>query len=699
MYMDLEGVGFHWLDALAFIRRLKDRRISRSQSILKLVPPSLSSRGLDMSSRNFIFLLLLGVLAGGAWGSSVFGYQQHYNMSGKYQDLLLSFQEPRGMWLSDGRIYVTDVGANAVWVLNSSDAVVSRIPSGGSGVVDRPTNLVRSGGMLYIADAGKGTIIAYVDSSSNFNLGPVLASRRTPTGVWVENSTLWLIDSAQNQVLEYDIKTGRGTRTLFGTGGGSDRLSGPADLWADESHFYIADQQNSRVQIYTRNWEYLDSIGTGRGGVTLSQPSSVTSDDGHIYVADTGNSRVVVFSSDGYPLETLADANGTALVSPRSVRISNQVLYVLDSGADKIYTYSMNWSKSTPSVLAEIDALKRSVAQHQANVLDVMDSINLTHAPLKAPFLIAQAGELVNSGQYAEASSRLAQARTELAAVQVQQAQALRIELQKRIDRLLGKLDPYRDATIPAEQAYQRTVIYNRFASAQELLAASDYAGTATLIESITIDVDALRARLDAWRNGQNQTAPTGNTLKNQLDTKTATLRARLAVLNLEAQGLGDNTTSDNLRALIDSGAALAGVGAYEDSTLVLNDAEKRLNDWQTVLDNLQAQAVSVENASLAVGNASALVNQGLAAWKAANLDTQSIEDTLAQAQVALAASPARAQALAQQAMEMAKLQNARLASRTSVYGWIGLAIGAVAVAGVGVWILLRKRSQGRRGL
>lgn len=650
-----------------------------------------------MSSRNFIILLLLGVLASGAWGSSVFGYQQSFNMSGKYQDLNVAFAEPRGLWVSEQRIYVADAGANAVWVLNASDAVVSRIPSGGAGVLDRPTNLMRTAGTLYIADAGRGTVMAYLGSGSSvLSVGPAAAGGRSPVGVWVENATLWLVDKDQNQMMEYDLRTGRNTRTLFGTGSGSDRLSGPTDLWADEGHFYIADTQNNRIQVYSKDWEYVDSIGTGRGGVTLSRPNSVTSADGRIYVADTSNHRVVVFGPDSYPLETLTDANGTAFDSPRSVRVSDNVLYVLDSGAKKVYAYSMNWSASSPSVLAEIDTLKRSVAQHQANVLDVMDRINLTHAQLQAPALVAQAEDLASRGQYLEASSRLAQARTELSAVQLQQAQALRIELQKRLDRLLGKLDAYRDAAIPAEQAYQRTVIYNRIASAQERLDASDYAGAATLAESLALDVDALSARLDAWRNGQNQTAP-ASPLKNQLDAKAAGLRARLAVLNLQAQQLGDSTTSENLRTLIDSGATLANVGAYDDATRVLNDAAKRLDDWQAALDNLAARAGSVENASAVVDNAGILVNKSLAAWKAANLDTKAIEDTLAQAQAVLPTQPARAQALALQVMEMAKQQDARLAGRTSVYGWLGLAIGAVAVAGVGVWILLRRRR--RRGL
>ena len=666
---------------------------------LKIGPAEWLFRGLNMSMRNLLVLMLFGLLAGGAWGSSVFGYQQYYNMTGKYQELNVMFKQPSGMWVSDGLIYVSDAATGAVWVLNTSDVAVNRIPSGGTGVVEQPRNLMLAGGTLYISDTGKSTIVAVVDSSTSFTIGPTRTSVHTPAGVWVENSTLWMVDKTQSQVLEYDIKSGRNTRTRFGSGSGADRLSGPTDLWADEKHFYIADTQNNRIQIYNKDWTYTDTIGTGRGGITLSRPGSVTSDIGHIYVADTVNHRIVVFSPDGYPLETITDANGTALDTPISVRVSGSVLYVLDYGANKIYSYTMNWSVSTPSVLAEIDELNRSVAQHQTSVLDVMDSINLTHAPLQAPALIAQASDLANRGQYLEASSRLAQARAELSAVQLQQAQALRFELQKRIDNLLAELDPYREEAIPSEQAYQRTVIYNRIASAQERLNSSDYAGSAALIQAVGLDVDALRSRLDAWRNSRNQTIPGGNTLKSGLDAKAAELRARLAVLNIEAQSLGDNATSENLRTLIDSGASLTDVGAYADATRILNDAEARLNEWEASLNFSLAAAGSMGNASAALNNASMIVNRSLAAWKAANLDTQAIEDTLAAAQAELYVQPARAQALALQVIEMAKLQDARLASRTSVYGWIGLAVGAVAVIGIGVWILLRKRARKHRGL
>ena len=353
---------------------------------------------------------------------------------------------------------------------------------------------------------------------------------------------------------------------------------------------------------------------------------------------------------------------------------------------------------------ASLLALPASAADEAADALinrlstDVMDSINLSHAPLQAPTLIAQAAQLAQSGKYLEASSKLAAARAELDAVQLQQAQALRVELQKRIDNMLAELEPFRDASVPSEIAYQRTVVYNHIASAQDHLDSSDYAGAATMIGAAGNDTQDLIVRLDAWANGQNTTARPAQAMDAQLKAKAANLSAQWAVLNLQAQILGDYNTSQSLKTLIDSGASLADVGAYMDANRTLTDAENRLAQWQSSLEQMNVTAQMAQNASLVIGNASQMVSQNIAAWQAAGLNTQAISDKLAQAQALVGSQPEQARTLALQVIEMAKMENDKMASSSSVYGWLGLAIGAVAVVGIGVWMLVKSRSGKKKG-
>ena len=168
-------------------------------------------------------------------------------------------------------------------------------------------------------------------------------------------------------------------------------------------------------------------------------------------------------------------------------------------------------------------------------------------------------------------------------------------------------------------------------------------------------------------------------------------------MLNIEAQDLGEFNTSQNLKTLIDSGSTLIDVGSYDDANRTLSNAQVRLAQWQSELDGMNMTAQLAQNASLVVGNASEMVNQNLVAWQGAKLDTQDIQDKLAMAQSLVASEPEQAQALALQVEAMAKLENDKLASGSSVYGWIGLAVGAVAIVGIAAWMLVRSRQKDKK--
>ncbi|VVB57448.1 NHL repeat protein [uncultured archaeon] len=453
-----------------------------------------------------LLLLLTAVHADG-----VFQYVKSYNMSGGYVDLHPALLMPRTVYVDEqGLLYVSDYASKAGWVLNSSDQAVNRIPSGNANLLERPANVMKSGSVLYIADEGQGDVIAYISSGVFSTLGPAVSARRQPWAVWVDNQSMWLVEDWRDQVMGYNLQTGLLTDVRFGSGSGTEQLSGPKDLVADASHFYIADSGNNRIQIYDRNWQYVDTLGTGRGGLSLSGPTSLALDsEGRVYVSDTLNSRVVVFSKDGYVLGSLSGTDGGSpgLQNPVSVAVSGSTLYVLDSGTNHIYAYTMNWSSGVPQVLSDLDALNRSIALHQQQVLDVMDRINLSHAPFEASQSLAQAQDLANAGQYLEASQKIASASQALDAVRLQQRQALRTELQRRIDGFWAVIAPDKGLSVGNETAYRLTVVQNQIQTAQERLNNDDYPGTADLVLALQSDVPALQQQVDAWRQAQGQIA------------------------------------------------------------------------------------------------------------------------------------------------------------------------------------------------
>ncbi len=662
-----------------------------------------------MHLRPFVLIMGLALLLSALAADGAFQYQRYYNMSGGYGDLHPAFIQPRAVYAdSGGLLYVSDYGSKAVWVIDGNDSAVSRIPSGSANLLERPANMVKDGGVLYIADEGKGNVVAFMGSGISTNVGPAISAQRQPWGVAVENQTMWLVEDWRDQVMGYNLQTGLLRDVFFGSGAGSSQLNQPKDIASDASHFYIADSGNNRIQVYDKSWKYLDSIGTGRGGLSLSGPVSVALDNaGRMYVADSNNIRVAVFSQDGYVLGTLGGTDGGApgLLSASSVAVAGNTLYVLDDKAAKVYAYGMNWTAGVPQVLADLDALNRTISAHQTQVLDVMDRISLSHAPFGASRSLAQAQSLAQAGQYLEASRKIAAAREELDSVRLQQLQALRAEMQKSLDSFWAAILPDKSLKLDNETAYQLVVVQNRIQTAQENLNADDYSGAADVVLSLQTDLPALQQRVSAWRASQGQgTGPvvdTGgqNPMKSALRGQAANLKARLALMQIDLNALGMNGTGDAYGVLIDSGSSLADVGAYEDANRTLQTASAKLDDLQTQISDYQNRSALSSGVAQTLGSVWARVNISSIAWQAAGISGAPVAAKLAQAQDLLASNPQAALQLIREANETANLQDAQVQGKGSVLGWVGLLVGAVAVVAIGAWILFRSRPKNRKGL
>ena len=85
---------------------------------------------------------------------------------------------------------------------------------------------------------------------------------------------------------------------------------------------YVADYENSRIQVFNANGVYQREFGKGQ----LSNPLDIIcTTDHHLLVADCGNSRVVIFKTMGQlihsfqvgsnPRGLAIDHNGDLLVS------------------------------------------------------------------------------------------------------------------------------------------------------------------------------------------------------------------------------------------------------------------------------------------------------------------------------------------------------------------------------------------------
>lgn len=193
-------------------------------------------------------------------------------------------------------------------------------------VLGLPTGVFALGSDSYISDKLNDRVMRWGASSVTVNAGgditvhggfkvagtqkclpdqmdcSTLSMLRDPEGVFVEGSSIFVVDSGNHRVVKWAAGGMQGS--LFagtGTAGtGLNQLNYPTGITTDwTGAFYIADSGNHRIV----RWERGASDGqvvagvTGQSGSGLSKlynPHAVQLDSaGYLYVSDTGNNRLV----------------------------------------------------------------------------------------------------------------------------------------------------------------------------------------------------------------------------------------------------------------------------------------------------------------------------------------------------------------------------------------------------------------------
>lgn len=273
------------------------------------------------------------------------------------------------------------------------------------------------------------------DSQPNRNGAPALNTLNGPSDVHCVGTRLIVADTGNHRTLIWDnadkLQSGQAADRFLGqpssTTGAANmpplsdplRFSGPMDVASDGNMLAVADTGNHRVLV----WKNFPSSGSvppdvilGQPGSTqnrvnnnlpaptaqtLSSPSGVAIEGNYLAVSDTGNNRVLVWS---LPTSTYAPAKfvvgqsgfttstrGTVptdatLAQPAGVALSSSVLYVADSGLNRVMVYKnpfaispsaslMLGQPNAPSLSAKTLAVPTSVAVSQGKLL-VADGSN-----------------------------------------------------------------------------------------------------------------------------------------------------------------------------------------------------------------------------------------------------------------------------------------------------------------------------------
>lgn len=208
-----------------------------------------------------------------------------------------------GMVGDDGRIYVTDVGRQAVFVFDEQHGklfIWDR--ADGNSEFRSPIGIAPGpDGQILIADSGLGRIVR-LDRQGNpiGSFGQGVVSR--PTGLARDPASghLYVADTLAHDIKIFD-NTGRLVTRIGRRGAAPGEFNGPTHIAFIGGKLYVSDTLNARVQVLSPAGEPLQSI--GRRGLyvgNLTRPKGVVADiDGNIYVVESYHSHLLIFDRDG----------------------------------------------------------------------------------------------------------------------------------------------------------------------------------------------------------------------------------------------------------------------------------------------------------------------------------------------------------------------------------------------------------------
>ena len=276
---------------------------------------------------------------------------------GAARDEATGLQEPTGIAISGGRVYVADGGLTNGRRNNSKIISYPVNADGSLGaardeiIVDLnfPVGIAIAGGRVYVADAditgGEDRIVSYPVGDD----GELGAARDETTivdflrgGIAIAGGRTYLTDGGQDKIISYPVGADGGL------GAARDEittaLSSPEGIAIAGGRAYVADSNLNKIISYPVRED--GSLGAARDEITtgLSQPRAVAIAGGRAYVTDEFRSKIFSYpvGEDGELGAVREEAKAGFISRLRSIVFSGGRAYVADPGPDRIVSYPVN---------------------------------------------------------------------------------------------------------------------------------------------------------------------------------------------------------------------------------------------------------------------------------------------------------------------------------------------------------------------
>jgi DNA-binding beta-propeller fold protein YncE len=225
----------------------------------------------------------------------------------------LNLVRPHGVSVdAKGRLWITDPGARAVYVLDAQKNRWMRLPRQGQQPMLSPIAVAHdSRGTTYVSDSAQRNVRLFDAKGRSRGTWDAGGSLLRPTGLAYDaaRELLWVVDTGKHQILALQADD-EVVRTIGHRGTAPGAFNFPTHVGLDDAgSLYVSDTLNFRIQILSREGEPIRIFGqAGDGPGTFAKPKGLCRDrDGHIYVVDGMFDNVQIFDDAGRLLLAFGD--------------------------------------------------------------------------------------------------------------------------------------------------------------------------------------------------------------------------------------------------------------------------------------------------------------------------------------------------------------------------------------------------------
>ncbi len=208
--------------------------------------------------------------------------------------------KPYGVAIRDGKIYVCDIRAKALVVMDLAKKQTRLVGVTGTTRLERPVAVaIADDGMIFVADGIHGAILVF-DHNERF-VRSISIPKLKPASLAMSGDRLYVADMGRQQVLIVDSKSGRQIGEIGDVGDEQGQFRLPIGVSTDKAgNVYVADMMRCNVQKFSASGSFLSTVGEqGDHAGGFARPKHLALDsDGIVYVVDSSFQNVQMFDGE-----------------------------------------------------------------------------------------------------------------------------------------------------------------------------------------------------------------------------------------------------------------------------------------------------------------------------------------------------------------------------------------------------------------